>query len=90
MDLSFFGGVVDRQCFQLALGVDQLPILVGNFTLEAANHHLGQLFLFRHDVTCKALVIQQFQQRSEGLGVAVVRRSSQEQVVLKMRGNGAD
>ena len=75
----------DGQRFEATLRVQRLAVGVDEVALQATDHHAGQAVLVGQHVPGEALVVQQFEERRERLGVAVVRRGRQEQLVLEVR-----
>src|SRR5207244_1385881 len=55
------------------------------FGFEAADHDGVQLFAVDLNAPGEALVVQQFQQRGKALGVAVMGRRGEKELVLKVR-----
>ena len=91
VDAPLLGRVIDFEGLQLPLGEPVLAeVVLGQFRLEAADHHgvplAGELPRVGGHATGEPLVVQQLQQGSEALGVAVVRRGRQEELVLEVRG----
>ena len=62
----------------------------GEFTLEPAHHHGGELLRARGNAARESLVIKEFEQRGERFLVAVVRCGREEQLVLEVRREHAD
>lgn len=90
MYLSLFRRVVDLQRQQLALRVDRIAVLVHEVRLQPPDHHPMQLLLVWHDSASEPLIIEQFEQRGEGLLIAVVRRSGQEEPMFEVRSERSD
>jgi hypothetical protein len=65
LSLASLQRITRHKRLQLALGVQGLPLGVDEVALQAADHHLVQLLLVGQDVSCEALVVQQFKQRGE-------------------------
>ena len=69
-------------------------VVLGQFGLQATDHHGVLLAVELLGVgvhpTGEPLVVQKLQQGREALGVAVVRRGGQEELVLEVRGQEAD
>ena len=78
------------QRFEAPHRVEPLALRVDEIALQPAHHHPGELLLGREDVAREALVVEQLEQRGERLGVAVVRRGGEEQLVLEVRREQAD
>ncbi len=90
MHLAFLIGVGDFKRMQFAARKARAAVPVGQFALEPAHHHLGERLAVGRNAPRKALVIKQFEQRRETLGIAIVRRGGQEQAMLEMRRQQAD
>ena len=90
MNLALFRCVWDFERLQGTAGIQGVALRIDQIALQATDHHLTQAFLVGEDVAREALVVKQFQQRCERLGIAVVRRRGQEQPVLEVRADGAD
>ena len=84
VDLALLLGVVDFETFELALRKHRLAVRVDDVALQSTNHDAVELFLVRHDGPGESLIIQQLQQRGEGLLVSVVGGSTQKQPMGKV------
>jgi len=58
--------------------------------LEPAHHDIVQSALEHLDAACEALRIEQFQQRAETVGMAVVRCCGKKKTMFEARGEFAD
>ena len=95
MDALLLGGVIDFEGLQHPLGEPVLAeVVLGEFRLEAADHHgvalAVELLGVGGHAAGEPLVVQQLQQGREALGVAVVGRGGQEELVLEVRGQEPD
>ena len=95
MDSLLFLGVIDLQGFQHSFGEAVLAeVVLGEFRLEASDHDgipLPQELLgIGGHATGEPLVVEQFEQCGEALGVAVMWGGRQEELVLEVRRDQAD
>src|SRR5713101_6238745 len=90
MRLAFLHAVVHLDGLQHALWKTRRTIPARRqFRFEAADHHRVQLFAVDLDPPGETLVVQQFQERGKALGVAVMGRRREKQLVLKVRREAA-
>lgn len=90
MNLALFRRVGDFERLQGAPGVQGIAVRIDQIALQATDHHLTQALFVWEDVARETLVVEQFQQRGERLGVAVVWSRRQEQAMLEVRADGTD
>lgn len=67
-----------------------IAVRINQIALQTADHHLTKTIFVGEDVARETLVVEQFQQRGERLGVAVVRRRGQEETMLEVWADGTD
>src|SRR2546430_694441 len=90
MRLTLLLRVINFDGFQLALWKTRCAIPARRqFGFEAADHDGVQLLAVDLDAPGETLVVQQFQQRGKALGVAVMGRRREKQLVLIVRSEAA-
>ena len=95
MDSLLLLGVIDLQGFQHPLRETVLAeVVLGEFRLEAPDHDgiplSHELLGISRHATGEPLVVEQFEQGGEALGIAVVGRGREEEFVLEVGGQQAD
>ncbi len=84
VDAPLLLGVGDGQRLEIAPGVQRISLGIHQVCLQPPHHDLRELLLVRQDVLGETLVVEQLEQRGEGLRVAVVWGRGEEQVVLEV------
>ncbi len=76
--------ILHRQRFKSPLRIDALAICINQITLQPTDHYPSELGITWKYVSREPLIVKEFEERGEGLGVTVVRRGSEKQLVLEV------